>query len=204
MIVEHYTDGTTWQGAWNWFASNTRHNGERPGTCSHYLIDTDGTIRQLVRLNVRCRHAVGMNHTAIGIEHVGTSDRMVLNNDRQMRASLRLTRWLMARFAISHRQRDRPPGDAREPTPVRARPVLAVPRARRFPASGPCVSSARGCARSSSVVASRPGRDPAGSTPAAELEGPAVPMGDARNHPAGGRGRRSRGTTLPPTGTTPK
>jgi hypothetical protein len=42
-----------------------------------------------------------MNHTAIGIEHVGTSDRMVLNNDRQMRSSLRLTRWLMARFEIN-------------------------------------------------------------------------------------------------------
>ena len=101
VIVEHYTDGTTWQGAWNTFASNTQHLGEYPGTCAHFLIDTDGTIYQLVRLTVRCRHAVGMNYTAIGIEHVGTSDRMVLDNDRQMRASLRLTVWLMARFGIN-------------------------------------------------------------------------------------------------------
>jgi N-acetylmuramoyl-L-alanine amidase len=100
-IVEHYTDGTTWQGAWNTFASNAVHNGELPGTCAHFLIDRDGTIYQLVRLTVRCRHAVGMNHVAIGIEHVGTSDRMVLDDDRQMRASLRLTLWLMARFDIN-------------------------------------------------------------------------------------------------------
>ncbi|HEY7478083.1 MAG TPA: peptidoglycan recognition family protein [Actinomycetota bacterium] len=99
-VVEHYTTGTRWQSAWNWFASNTRHNGERPGTCAHFLIDRDGTIRQLVPLWVRCRHAVGMNHLSIGIEHVGTSDRMVLDNPRQMRASLRLTRWLMARFGV--------------------------------------------------------------------------------------------------------
>ena len=101
VIVQHYTAGTSWQGAWNTFAANSEHNGEYPGTCSHFLIDTDGTIYQLVRLGIRCRHAVGMNHTAIGIEHVGTSDRMVLDNDRQMRASLRLTVWLMAKFDVN-------------------------------------------------------------------------------------------------------
>jgi hypothetical protein len=101
VIVQHYTVGTTWQGAWDTFAANTEHNGEYPGTCTHFLIHTDGTIRQLVPLWVRCRHAVGMNHTSIGIEHVGTSDRMVLDNRPQMRASLRLTAWLMARYDVN-------------------------------------------------------------------------------------------------------
>ncbi|HEX6845067.1 MAG TPA: peptidoglycan recognition family protein [Actinomycetota bacterium] len=101
VIVEHYTDGTTYAGAWNTFAANGTHNGEKPGTCTHFIVDRDGTIYQLVPLWVRCRHAVGMNHTSIGIEHVGTSDRMVLGNDRQMRASLRLTAWLMARFDVN-------------------------------------------------------------------------------------------------------
>jgi beta-N-acetylhexosaminidase len=99
-LVLHYTSGMTWQGAWETFASNARHLGELPGTCSHFLIDRDGTIHQLVALDVRCRHAIGMNHTSIGIEHVGTSDRMVLDNPAQMRSSLRLTAWLMARFGI--------------------------------------------------------------------------------------------------------
>ena len=72
-------------------------------SCAHFVIDTDGTIYQLVRLGIRCRHAVGLNDRAIGIEHVGTSDAQVLHDRAQMRASLRLTLWLMARYGIQLR-----------------------------------------------------------------------------------------------------
>jgi hypothetical protein len=101
VIVEHYTDGTTFEGAWNTFASNALHLGEKPGTCAHFIIDTDGTIYQLVRLRFRCRHVIGLNQTSVGIEHVGTSDAQILRNDRMMRASLRLTLWLMQRYGIN-------------------------------------------------------------------------------------------------------
>jgi N-acetylmuramoyl-L-alanine amidase len=101
VIVEHYTDGLSWSSAWNTFAANSRHNGELPGVCAHFIIDRDGTIYHLVDLGIRCRHAVGMNWTAIGIEHVGTSDRMVLRDHRQMRSSIRLTLWLMTRYGIN-------------------------------------------------------------------------------------------------------
>jgi len=101
VIVEHYTAGTSFSSAWNTFAANSPHDGELPGTCAHFIIDRDGTIYQLVPLRVRCRHAVGMNYTSIGIEHVGTSDRMVLGDRAQMHASLRLTLWLMQRFGIN-------------------------------------------------------------------------------------------------------
>jgi beta-N-acetylhexosaminidase len=101
VIVEHYTDGTSYAGAWSTFASNAAHLGEKPGTCAHFVVDRDGTIYQLVPLWIRCRHAVGMNYTSIGIEHVGTSDRMVLDDRAEMHASLRLTLWLMAKFQIS-------------------------------------------------------------------------------------------------------
>ena len=50
-----------------------------------------------------CRHTVGLNWTAIGIEHVGTSDNAVMGVPRVRRASLRLTRWLMGRFGIAAR-----------------------------------------------------------------------------------------------------
>ena len=100
VIVEHYTAGLTFRGAWNTFAANAPHNGELPGTCAHFVIDRDGTIYQLVPLGTRCRHAVGMNHVGIGIEHVGTSDAMVLGDRAQMRSSLRLTLWLMQTFHI--------------------------------------------------------------------------------------------------------
>jgi beta-N-acetylhexosaminidase len=75
--------------------------GERPGVCAHFLIDRDGTITQLVPLRLRCRHTIGLNHVAIGVEHVGLSDADITG--RQLRASLRLTRWLQARFGIRTR-----------------------------------------------------------------------------------------------------
>ena len=39
------------------------------------MIDRDGTIYQLVPLAIMCRHTVGLNYTAIGIEHVGIERR---------------------------------------------------------------------------------------------------------------------------------
>jgi N-acetylmuramoyl-L-alanine amidase len=101
VIVEHYTDGVSFESAWNLFASNTRHLGEKPGTCAHFIIDTDGTVYQLVRLRIRCRHVIGLNHNSIGIEHVGTNERQILRNHAMMHSSLRLTLWLMQRFGIN-------------------------------------------------------------------------------------------------------
>ena len=50
-----------------------------------------------------CRHTVGLNWTAIGIEHVGQSDAQVMGNRRQLAASLRLTRALQGRYGIATR-----------------------------------------------------------------------------------------------------
>jgi beta-N-acetylhexosaminidase len=102
VIVEHYTVTSTFQATWNAFAADVADPelGELPGTCAHFVIDRDGTIYQLVALSIMCRHTVGLNYTAIGIEHVGSSDADVLENPRQMAASLRLTRWLRCRYGI--------------------------------------------------------------------------------------------------------
>ncbi|HVU78189.1 MAG TPA: peptidoglycan recognition family protein [Gaiellaceae bacterium] len=103
VIVEHYTASTTLSSAWNTFAADAPdvELHELPGTCSQFIVDTDGTIYQLVPLTTICRHTVGLNWTSIGIEHVGTSDAEVLHNAKQMAASLRLTLWLMHRYDIS-------------------------------------------------------------------------------------------------------
>jgi N-acetylmuramoyl-L-alanine amidase len=103
VIVEHYTDGPSFASAWSTFARDVPDPElhELPGTCAHFVIDRDGTIYQLVPLTTMCRHTVGLNWTAIGIEHVGTSDREILSNPRQLQASLRLTLWLMHRYGIS-------------------------------------------------------------------------------------------------------
>jgi N-acetylmuramoyl-L-alanine amidase len=103
VIVEHYTATSTFSSVWSTFAADTPDPelGERPGTCAHYVVDRDGTIYGLVPTTTICRHTVGLNWTAIGIEHVGTSDAQILSNTRQLDASLRLTLWLASRFHIS-------------------------------------------------------------------------------------------------------
>jgi N-acetylmuramoyl-L-alanine amidase len=103
VIVEHYTASNSFSSAWNTFANDAPDSElhELPGTCAHFVIDRDGTVYQLVPLNTMCRHTVGLNWTAIGIEHVGTSDASILQNPKQLAASLKLTLWLMHRFDIS-------------------------------------------------------------------------------------------------------
>jgi hypothetical protein len=103
VIVEHFTASSTFSSAYNTFAANTPdvELHERPGVCSHFIVDKDGTIYQLVPLRLICRHTVGLNDRAIGIEHVGESDAEILGRPPQLRASLRLTRWLQARYGIT-------------------------------------------------------------------------------------------------------
>jgi beta-N-acetylhexosaminidase len=74
---------------------------ELPNVCSHFVVDRDGTIDQLVDLRIMCRHTVGLNYTAIGIEHAGYTDGDVLGNRRQLSASLKLTAWLRCRYGIA-------------------------------------------------------------------------------------------------------
>jgi N-acetylmuramoyl-L-alanine amidase len=103
VIVEHYTVTPTFQATYDTFAPDTPDPElhELPNVCSHFVIDTDGTIYQLVPLKLMCRHTVGLNYTAIGIEHVGDSDAAVLGNRRVLRASLALTTWLRCRYGIA-------------------------------------------------------------------------------------------------------
>ena len=116
-IVLHHTAGATWQPAWWTFADNSAYASipgqpEKPGVSAHFIIDKDGTIYQCVPLYVRARHAIGMNWKSFGIEFVqeGVSgrdghwmDQQILNRDKQVRAGLRLVRYLQLRFGITDR-----------------------------------------------------------------------------------------------------
>jgi beta-N-acetylhexosaminidase len=105
VIVEHYTATSNFGSAFNTFARDVPdvELHELPGVCSHYIVDRDGTIYQLVPTKWMCRHTVGLNYTAIGIEHVGQGDGQVMSDSRQLRASLRLTRYLQSRYGIKIR-----------------------------------------------------------------------------------------------------
>jgi N-acetylmuramoyl-L-alanine amidase len=103
VIVIHYTETPDFQSTYNTFAPDVRDSElhELPGTCAHFVIDRDGSIHQLVPLGIMCRHTVGLNWTAIGIEHVAYSDAQVLDDRRQIDASLHLARWLRCRYRIA-------------------------------------------------------------------------------------------------------
>ncbi len=102
VIVEHMSQTTGAAAVYNTFAPDLPdvELGELPNVCSHFVVSPAGRIFQLVNLRTRCRHTVGLNWTAIGIEHAGYGDGDVLGNPRQLRASLWLTQYLRCRFGI--------------------------------------------------------------------------------------------------------
>jgi N-acetylmuramoyl-L-alanine amidase len=114
VVVLHHTGGARWQSAWWTFAGNTAYASipgkpEKPGLSAHFIVDKDGTIYQCLPLALRGRHAVGLNWTSIGIEFVQEMkagkdgrwmDRRILGRTAQVRAGLRLVRYLCARFGI--------------------------------------------------------------------------------------------------------
>lgn len=105
VIVEHWAEAGSAASVYDTFAPDHPDSElhELPNTCAHFVISGSGRIYRLVSLRIRCRHTVGLNWTAIGIEHTGFSDAEVLGNRRQMHASLRLTRYLRCRFHIKLR-----------------------------------------------------------------------------------------------------
>lgn len=109
-VVLHYTVTSTYAPVFSAFASNAPNNGELPGVCAQFVVDKDGTIHQLTRLYVRCRHAIGLNHVAIGVEMVQEAvgsrhgaEQAILGRRRQARAAVRLVAWLEQRYRIKPR-----------------------------------------------------------------------------------------------------
>jgi N-acetyl-anhydromuramyl-L-alanine amidase AmpD len=109
VIVVHFTESDTWQSAFATFSVNVANRGELPGTCAHYVLDQSGVAHQLVRTDTMCRHAIGLNHVAIGIEvvqatHGNTSawaEQQILARPAQAQALVALIRQLQARYGIA-------------------------------------------------------------------------------------------------------
>jgi hypothetical protein len=106
-IVLHYTVTSTYPPVHNTFESNAPNLGETPGVCAQFVVDKDGTIYQQTRLYVRCRHTVGLNHVALGVEMVqeelggrNESTGAILDRKRQINSATRLVAWLKQRYRI--------------------------------------------------------------------------------------------------------
>jgi beta-N-acetylhexosaminidase len=102
LIVEHYAEAGSVSSIFNTFAPDRPdvEFHQLPGVCSHFAVSATGGIYKFVPVSIRCRHVVGLNHVAIGIEHVGFSDQDILNRPAQLNASLQLTQWLRCRFGL--------------------------------------------------------------------------------------------------------
>ena len=102
LIVEHYAAAGSIGAIYNTFRPDTPdvEFHELPGVCSHYAVAASGAVYKFVPPTIRCRHVVGLNYTAIGIEHVGFSDQDILNRPAQLNGSLQFTQWLRCRFGI--------------------------------------------------------------------------------------------------------
>jgi N-acetylmuramoyl-L-alanine amidase len=103
QIVIHYAEAGSISSIYNTF--RTDHPDpefhELPNVCAHYAVAASGAVYKFVPPTIRCRHVVGLNHVAIGVEHVGFSDQDILNRPAQLNGSLQFVQWLRCRFNIS-------------------------------------------------------------------------------------------------------
>jgi N-acetylmuramoyl-L-alanine amidase len=102
LIVEHYSEASSISAIYNTFRSDRPdvEFHQLPNVCSHFAVSATGQIYKFVPISIRCRHVVGLNWTAVGIEHVGFSDQDILNRPAQLNASLQLTQWLRCRLGL--------------------------------------------------------------------------------------------------------
>ena len=108
MIVLHWTAIPTFQRSFAVFY-DTKIAGWRDyvGTVSplnvstHYLVDRDGTVYQMMPDTKIGRHIIGLNHVAIGIENVGGTPETPLTR-KQLKANIRLVKELAGRHKIDY------------------------------------------------------------------------------------------------------
>jgi N-acetylmuramoyl-L-alanine amidase len=102
LIVIHYAEAGSISSIFNTFRTDQPdvEFHQLPNVCSHYAVAASGAVYKFVPPTIRCRHTVGLNHVAIGIEHVGFSDQDILGRPAQLNGSLQFVQWLRCRFGI--------------------------------------------------------------------------------------------------------
>jgi N-acetylmuramoyl-L-alanine amidase len=102
LIVIHYAAAGSIGSIFNTFKTDQPdvEFHELPNVCSHYAVAADGSVYKFVPPTIRCRHVVGLNYVAIGVEHVGFSDQDILDRPAQLNGSLHFVQWLRCQFGI--------------------------------------------------------------------------------------------------------
>ncbi len=111
MIVLHWTCIPSLDNTFRVFdpaslPSNSPRRADLPGdlnVSSHFLVDRDGSIYQLMPETWMARHVIGLNHYAIGIENIGGVDSKDDLTDEQARANAFLVCYLQNKYpGIEH------------------------------------------------------------------------------------------------------
>lgn len=92
-IVIHTTEGS-YQSAVNTFLSTASQ------VSAHYIVNTDGTITQMVQLDKRAWHATYYNDRSVGIEVVGYAGQASTWNANNVAALQKLTAWLAWKYDV--------------------------------------------------------------------------------------------------------
>lgn len=107
MIVLHWTASRTLMGTYNAFNRSILPTDRKAiagasslNVSSHYLVDRDGTIFQLLPDTTFARHVIGLNYCAIGIENVGSNDFPLTK--AQLLANEKLIRYLVKKYQIQY------------------------------------------------------------------------------------------------------
>ena len=103
VIVIHYAQAGSIGAIYNTFRTDQPdvEFHELPNVCSHYAVAASGAVYKFVPPTIRCRHTVGLNWTAIGVEHVGSQIRTSSAGPPSSTAPADFVQWLRCRFGIS-------------------------------------------------------------------------------------------------------
>jgi len=94
-VIIHVIEGSA-QAAINWFKD------PRAGASSHYIVDYDGTVYQMVKEKDIAWHAGNWayNEHSIGIEHAGYAEQKMFTEE-EYRASAKLVAHLLKKYNVS-------------------------------------------------------------------------------------------------------
>lgn len=104
-VVVHWTAGGTVESIYNYFVSVAMSDDEGGSlnVSSQFLVGRDGTIYQLAPDNMLCRHAIGLNWCAIGIENIGGANGQEDLTAAQLHANIQLITYLHKKHpSITH------------------------------------------------------------------------------------------------------
>ncbi|MCK4974670.1 MAG: N-acetylmuramoyl-L-alanine amidase [Sulfurimonas sp.] len=105
IIVVHHTAIDDFKDSLSRFISQTLptdrpdiQNAGAVNVSTHFMVERDGTINQLMPLDYMGRHVIGLNYNSIGIENVGGQNSKDNLTDAQLKSNIDLIKELKKKF----------------------------------------------------------------------------------------------------------